>query len=95
MNYRTFIISAPIFWGYKCKIDLDKVESNEQICNLVVNNLKNDLKEKNLIVLLEILEGKNNDIFKEEINFNFHIHNNNFGDILLSSPNDELYVCSH
>ena len=95
MNVRTFTISAPLFWGYKCKINLDKVESNEQICNLVINNLKKDLQEKNLIVLIEILEEKQSDLLKEKYKFNFHIHELSFEDILLSSPNDDLYVCSH
>ena len=31
----------------------------------------------------------------EKLKVDFHIHDHQFGDILLSEPNQEFYVCSH
>ena len=90
MNIRTFIVSQKLFWGYKCQVDLDKVNSLNEICEFVRQQLKKDLLSKNLIVLDEMLEGKHG-----ETKVDFHIHDHQFGDILLSEPNQEFYVCSH
>jgi hypothetical protein len=90
MNLRTFIISAELFWGYKCQVDLDKVENLDDICKYVIKQLTNDLLSKNLVVLEEILNNK-----RGHPKLDFHVHDVEFGDILLSDPDKEFYVCSH
>ena len=80
----TFKISDEIFSGYEVKLDLDYFETIDEICKQVTETLKCHLKLHNFEVLLEKLKEKN-----------FHIHDEEFGSILLKSENEVVWVCSH
>ena len=84
VNNRTFTISGSIFSQYETVINLDIVDSIDDIIKVVVNKIQNDIK--NYPGLLKELK-------KEEKKF--HIHDFNFGDILISDPERIFYVCSH
>ena len=76
-------ISDEHFSGFETEIDLDYVESIEDICKQVKNTLCVHLESYNFESLLNIANNKN-----------FHIHDYEFGEILINSPNI-LWVCSH
>ena len=84
VNNRKFIISDKLFSGYSTLIDLDEINSKEEIVNIVKNRLKNVLNENNLESLIYNLNKTN-----------FHIHDFTFEDILLSESNKIFYVCNH
>ena len=85
VNNRTCIISCPTFWGYKKIVDLDTVDSNDEIIAIVLDGLNEQLKQINLIYLIEILEK-----YKKEKKYGIHT---NFTDLLLSE--EIIYVCNH
>jgi hypothetical protein len=89
-NIRICQISDDLFWGYRCAVDLNKVTSNESLCNFVKINLKKDLLEKNLIYLDEMLDGKNG--YK---NRHYHVHGYTFQQLLEMDPKETIYVCCH
>ena len=84
VNYRIFEISDELFGGFSIKIDLDTVESLEDIVKCVINELSTALKTNNLVMLVDKLEKKY-----------FHIHGFAFGHILLSDESNTFYVCGH
>ena len=84
VNNRTFSISGSIFNRYETVINLDLVNSNNDIIKIVLNRVREDIK--NYPGLLKELRVKKK---------KFHIHDYKFGDILLSDPEKILYVCSH
>ena len=84
VNNRTFSISGSIFNRYETVINLDLVNSNNDIIKIVLNRVKEDIK--NYPGLLE-------ELVKDKKKF--HIHDYKFGDILLSDPEKIFYVCSH
>lgn len=84
VNKRKFIISDDLFSGFEIIVDLDEHESLIDIINTITNALLTILKEKKLNILSQKLEL-----------INFHIHNYNFADILLSEPDTIFYICNH
>jgi len=84
VNNRTFSISGSVFGRYKTVINLDLVNSNNDIIKIVLNRIREDIK--NYPGLLEELK-------KEEKKF--HIHDYKFGDILMSVSDAIFYICSH
>ena len=82
VNLRTFIISDELFSGFECAVDLDEVDTIEEIIAIVINKLSILFKN----VKLEILSDK---ISKT----NFHIHDFSFTEILLND--DIYYICNH
>jgi hypothetical protein len=89
-NTRTFQISSKLFWGFKIDIDLDEVSSNKEIIDRVISTLRYILISNNLILLSEMLDGKN-----ENEKMIFHIHEKTFENILLEDPKNEIYICDH
>lgn len=85
-NIRTVQISEKYLWGYNTNIDLDEVESVEEIINTVLNRCKEFLKQNNMLGLVDHLE-----LIRKE----FHIHNCEFGHILMSEPEEIIYICCH
>ncbi len=83
-NNRDFIISGSVFGEFKTSINLDLTDSNEEIVKLVINRIRNDIQ--NYPQLIKELD-------KEEEKF--HIHDVNFGDILISDVDTVFYVCNH
>jgi hypothetical protein len=84
VNYRKFEISDELFGGFSIQIDLDTVESLEDIVKYMIGKLSTALKTTNLVMLVDKLEEKY-----------FHIHGFDFGHILLSDKSDTFYVCGH
>jgi hypothetical protein len=85
-NIRTFQISEKYLWGYNTKLDLDEVESIEQAIKIVLDRCKEFLKQNNMLGLVDYLELSRK---------NFHIHNYEFGHILMSKPEEIVYICCH
>ena len=83
-NNRNFTVSGSIFGGFETIINLDSTDSNEDIVKMVINRIRNDIQ--NYPQLLKELD-------KEEEKF--HIHDVNFGDILMSDIDKVFYVCAH
>ena len=84
VNNRTFSVSGSIFGLYETVINLDLVNSNNDIIKIVLNRIRGDMK--NYPSLLKELK-------KEEKKF--HIHDYKFGDILMSVSDAIFYICSH
>ena len=84
VNNRTFCISGSIFSRYQTIINLDIIDSIEDIINVIIKRIKDDMKNYPRILL---------ELDREEKKF--HIHDYKFGDILLSEPGQIFYVCSH
>ena len=83
-NHRMVEISDDFFQGFQKKIDLDQIDSAQEIVDAIVDDLRHILKETNLHVLLKRLEEGN-----------FHIHDKEFGTILMSEPGEIIWVCNH
>ena len=84
VNNREFHISGSIFGEYKTVINLDLVDSVDDILEIVINRIEEDMK--NYPQILKKLEKE-----KEK----FHIHDYEFGSILISEIDVIFYVCSH
>ena len=84
MTIMTFKVSDELFQGYEVVLDLDYYDSNEQICAQIVQTLKTHLELHKFEILLGKLHDKS-----------FHIHDDEFGDILLMSQDSIVWVCSH
>ena len=82
VNNRKFIISGSLFSQYETNINLDLVDSINDIIILVIKNIKEDIKS--FPILLKELEK-----------VNYHIHDYHIGDILLSDSNTIFYICDH
>jgi len=86
VNFRTFVFSHELFWGFGRLIDLDEMESIQDIIDCLQNYLITFLKKEKL----ELLIKKAN-----ESKPKLHIHNWTFGSILISDPKETFYVCDH
>ena len=85
VNNRNISISgSKLFNRYQTVVNLDLVNSNEGIVKVVLNRIKEDMK--NYPGLLEALKKEKN---------TFHIHDTKFGDILIRDPDKIVYVCAH
>jgi hypothetical protein len=83
-NIKIFCISGGTFDGFETSIDMDNVESANEIIMSVVNKLYSTLqKMRNLISQLD------------EEKSQYHIHDLKFGDILLGDIDRIYYICSH
>ena len=88
VNNRKITISCELFWGFTRHVDLDEIESIDDIVNTILNELKFFLKNNNLLNLLDKL----NTLIK---NKKYHIHGATFENILMSNSDETIYVCSH
>jgi len=84
VNYRCFSISDELFSGFKKQVDLDEINTLQDIINEVNDDLMALLKNNNL-------DSLENNLTKKA----FHIHGYTFVDILQSDPNKLFYICSH
>ena len=84
VNYRKFIISDDQFSGFSMVVDLDEVESLDDICSKMFDFIFKLLTKYNFIILLEKLNEKN-----------FHIHDYTFESMLMSDSEKEFFICSH
>jgi hypothetical protein len=83
-NRKVSVSGSKFFYQYETVINLDLVNSNNDIVKVVMNRIREDIK--NYPGLLKQLK-------KEEKYF--HIHDIKFGDILISDPDKIVYVCGH
>ena len=86
VNYRPVQFSHTLFWGFQRMVDLDEVESLQDIIDIMYIKLIAFLKQENLEILLKKLG---------ETKQTLHIHNVTFGQILISQPKDIIYICDH
>ena len=84
MTVITFKISDELFQGYEVVLDLDYYESMEEICAQVVRTLTTHLELHKFEILLDKLKQKK-----------FDIHDETFGNILLKSQDEIVWVCTH
>lgn len=90
VNIRNCQVSSQYFWGFQHQVDLDEVNSLEEITEKVISKMRQVLKENNFIVLLETLDGRNG-----IPGMHFHIHQKTFEEVLLAPTEDIVYVCCH
>lgn len=83
MSTITCKISDDHFSGFETTVDLNYVDSMEEICEQVKKRLYVVLQDNNLETLLNIANNKN-----------FHIHGHQFGEILINPPKI-VWICSH
>ena len=81
---RTFTLSCDTFGGFSKRIDINSCDSVDDIIQIIVNHLRNHLQQGNLECLVRQLEG---------IKPLYHIHDYQFGHILLSDVS--YYICNH
>ncbi len=84
VNIRKFKISDATFQGFEVDVDLDFYESKLEICKQVRQSLVAFLQSHHFDVLA-----------RKAVPLRFHIHDMEFGTILLSEPNVHFWVCSH
>ena len=84
VNNRKFVLSDDLFQSFEMDIDLDVVETIEEIISLIVSMLLEALRENKLVNLENILNSRK-----------FHVHDYSFEDVLLSESNAIFYICSH
>jgi hypothetical protein len=84
MVVHKFKISDRLFQGFEIDLDLDYYDSVEEICKQVKETLLVHLNSNNFEVLKDEAEK-----------INFHIHDFDFGDILLKEEEDITWVCNH
>ena len=83
MTVLIFKISDRIFQGFEVILDTDYFDSNEHICNQV---------KRCLITHCETYKLEN--LNREVKSMNFHIHDSEFGEILLKKKNTIIWICS-
>lgn len=85
VNTRLFILSTDTpFSRAKFYVDLDEVESLENIVQKIYDELMSIFEKHNFELLVSSLQKTN-----------LHIHDSTFEDVLLSEPNKEFYICDH
>ncbi len=84
VNLRKTCISGGTFWGYETYVDIDEIETLEDIINKIISNLKNDLTNLKLVELVNNLDPRV-----------FHIHSTDLGNILIGDPDMIIYICNH
>tara|TARA_B110001452_G_C14817087_1_gene285209 strand:- start:100 stop:411 length:312 start_codon:yes stop_codon:yes gene_type:complete len=84
MSKLKFTISDEFFSGYEVPLDLNYFESIEDICFQV---------KQTLMTFLEV--NKLRELKRKAEKLNFHIHDLEFGNLLLMPENTVVWVCSH
>ena len=89
MNPRKICISSPYFWGFSRELNIQNINTREEIVNFILNELRTFLERENLQDLIERL----NDRIRLQ---GFHIHGEFHIENLKQTRNNEvIYVCSH
>lgn len=85
MTYlRKFQVSDDILSGFICEIDIRTVRNKQDICNFVVDQMKELFTFYKLDGLIRILGSKS-----------FHIHSITFDEIQFGNEQDIFYICAH
>tara|TARA_X000000368_G_scaffold411439_1_gene396289 strand:+ start:375 stop:680 length:306 start_codon:yes stop_codon:yes gene_type:complete len=77
-------ISCEFFGGFTTEIDLNYMDSKKDICEQVKRTLITTLQMNNLPALVDKVEK-----------INFHIHDFEFGQILMMENDKKLWICNH
>lgn len=77
-------ISCEFFGGFTTEVDLNYMDSKKDICEQVKRTLITTLQMNNLPALVDKAEK-----------INFHIHDFEFGQILIMGNDKKLWVCNH
>ena len=77
-------ISCKFFGGFTTQVDLNYMDSKTDICDQVKRTLITTLQINNLPAL----------VFRAE-KTTFHIHDFEFGQILMMQDNQKLWICNH
>ena len=81
---RTFVASSELFSGFRANINIQYIDTLEDIVKIFVNELKFVLTNHNFEILLESLNSSN-----------FHIHSHTLEQILTSNKDEIFFVCNH
>ena len=77
-------ISCEFFSGFKTQIDLNYMDSKKDICEQVKRTLITTLQMNSLPALVDKAEK-----------ITFHIHDLEFGQILMMQENQKIWICNH
>jgi len=77
-------ISCEFFGGFTTEIDLNYMDSKKDICEQVKRTLITTLQINNLVALVDKAEK-----------INFHIHDFEFGQILMMENDKKIWICNH
>lgn len=77
-------ISCRTFQGFEVDLNIDYVESTDEICKQVKSTLITHLETYKFENLLDIANK-----------IEFHIHDYEMGDILMMENNTTLWICNH
>jgi len=83
MYLKQFEFSCEHFQGFQGVVDLDVMNTNEEVCKYAIISLKSELSKLNLLNQLEKLKS-----------LKYHIHKP-FGELLTESHKEKIWVCSH
>ena len=83
-NLRKFQVSDNIFNGFICELDIRTVRNKQDICNSVINQMKELFTFYKFEGLVKLLDSKS-----------FHIHSITFEEIQLANEQDIFYICAH
>lgn len=83
--YREFSMSCSTFGGYTCKIEVNNIETVDDIVEMVLSHLNNTLQQYNFEFLIATLSKKRP---------YYHIHDVSIADILMGT-NDIFYICDN
>ena len=81
---RTFIASSELFSGFKVEINIQSIDTVDNIIKIFTDELKTVLKKYNFEVLLESVNVKK-----------FHVHSHTLEQILISNKDEIIYICDH
>ena len=81
---RIFIASSELFSGFKVEINIQSIDTVDNIIKIFTDELKTVLKKYNFEILLESVNvGK------------FHVHSHTLEQILISNKDEIIYICDH
>ena len=81
---RTFIASSELFSGFKVEINIQSIDTIDNIIKIFTDELKTVLKKYNFEILLESVNVKK-----------FHVHSHTLEQILISNKDEIIYICDH
>jgi predicted transcriptional regulator len=81
---RTFIASSELFSGFKVEMNIQSIDTVDNIIKIFTDELKTVLKKYNFEILLESVNVKK-----------FHVHSHTLEQILISNKDEIIYICDH
>ena len=84
MTILTCKLSDKTFQGFEVRLDMNYINTKEEICLQVKSTLVTHLEWFKFEILAEMAKT-----------INFHIHDHEIGDILMMEENKTLWICNH